>query len=291
MTIRRKPASSQVAPKRSSTKTKKRTPRAAKRPAASRLPAPHTVHSTPSWSDRFPIVGIGASAGGLEALEAFFTPMPSDSGMAFVVLTHHPPQHVSLLPELLGRWTTMPVLQASDGMHIAPNRVYIAPSNRYLSMLHATLHELEATQDESLHFPIDVFFRALAKDQQDRAVGIVLSGTGTDGTLGLPAIKEAALGRSITDVLHIVHEHTRQVVESPVVQVLRQGKLVELAPHTMLITRSGSEIPIADSGAPISSRSGAPQGASVNYGASALIFPSSCARAIIRSLTPSAPPP
>ena len=77
--------------------------------------------------------------------------------------------------------------------------------------------------------------------------------------------KEAALGRSINDVLHIVHEHTRQVVESPVFQVLREGKLVELAPHTMLITRSGSEIPIADSGAPIGSRSGAPQGAVVVF--------------------------
>jgi two-component system CheB/CheR fusion protein len=143
-------------------------------------------------SERFPIVGIGASAGGLEALEAFFTHMPSDSGMAFVVVTHQPPQHVSLLPNLLGKCTTMPVLKASDGMKIAPNSVYIAPSNTYLSVLHATLHELEATSGESLQFPIDVFFRALAEDQQDRAVGIVLSGTGTDGTLGLKAIKEAA---------------------------------------------------------------------------------------------------
>jgi two-component system CheB/CheR fusion protein len=192
MPTRRKQSPSQATPKRSPTKTKKRTPRAAKRPAAARLPAPHTVHSTPAWSDRFPMVGMGASAGGLEALEVFFTHMPADSGMAFVVLTHHPPQHVSLLPELLGRCTTMPVLQASEGMTIAPNRVYIAPSNRYLSVLQTTLHELDATQDESLQFPIDVFFRALAEDQQDRAVGIVLSGTGTDGTLGLKAIKEAA---------------------------------------------------------------------------------------------------
>ena len=107
----------------------KRTHRAAKRPAASRVPAQQTVRSTPSLSERFPIVGIGASAGGLEALEAFFTHMLSDSGMAFVVVTHQPPQHVSLLPDLLGRCTTMPVLKASDGVTIAPNRVYIAPSN------------------------------------------------------------------------------------------------------------------------------------------------------------------
>ena len=190
MTTRRKPPPSQAAPKHAP--TKKRTHRAAKRPAASRIPAQHTVRSTPSLSERFPIVGIGASAGGLEALEAFFTHMPPDSGMAFVVVTHQPPQHVSLLPDLLGRCTTMSVLKASDGMKIAPNSVYIAPSNRYLSVLHATLHQLEATKGESLQFPIDVFFRALAEDQQDRAVGIVLSGTGTDGTLGLQAIKEAA---------------------------------------------------------------------------------------------------
>src|SRR5688500_16324668 len=98
MTTRRKPSPSQAMPQRSP--TQKRTHRAAKRPAASRVPAQHTDRSTPSLSKRFPIVGIGASAGGLEALEAFFTHMPPDSGMAFVVITHQPPQHVSLLPDL-----------------------------------------------------------------------------------------------------------------------------------------------------------------------------------------------
>ena len=113
MTTRRKPSPSQATPQGSP--TKKRTHRAAKRPAASRLPAQHTVRSTSSLSERFPIVGIGASAGGLEALEAFFRHMLSDSGMAFVVVTHQPPQHVSLLPDLLGRCTTMPVRKASEG--------------------------------------------------------------------------------------------------------------------------------------------------------------------------------
>ena len=82
--------------------------------------------------------------------------------------------------------------QGQRGVTIAPNRVYIAPANEYLSVLHTTLHHLDATPGESLQFPIDVFFRALAEDQQQRAVGIVLSGTGTDGTLGLQAIKAAA---------------------------------------------------------------------------------------------------
>jgi len=137
-------------------------------------------------------VGIGASAGGLEALEAFFGHMPPESGMAFIVVMHQPLHHVSLLPEVLGRFTAMRVLKAADGMTIAPNSVYIAPSDMYLSMRHATLYHLEPPAGVSLHLPIDAFFRALAADQGDRAVCIVLSGTGTDGTIGVRAIKDAA---------------------------------------------------------------------------------------------------
>jgi len=118
--------------------------------------------------------------------------MPPESGVAFVVVMHQPLHHVSLLPELLGRCTTMAVLKAADGMTIEPNSVYIAPSHMYLSMLHATLHHLEPPAGVSLHLPIDALFRALADDQGDRAICIVLSGTGTDGTIGLRAIKGAA---------------------------------------------------------------------------------------------------
>jgi two-component system CheB/CheR fusion protein len=154
--------------------------------------APQAVSHTPSASEHFFIVGLGASAGGLEALETFFRQMPPDNGMAFVVVMHQPPHYVSLLPELLGRCTIMPVHAAADATKLAPNSVYIAPSNKYLSMLHATLYHLDPPPDAALQFPIDVWFRALANDHGERAVGIVLSGTGTDGTQGVQAIKAAA---------------------------------------------------------------------------------------------------
>jgi two-component system CheB/CheR fusion protein len=190
MAARQKPSKPQGTPKGTAAKDSARRP--AKRLPAARTRAQPTVPRTLSASERFPIVGIGASAGGLEALEAFFEHMPPDNGMAFVVVTHLPLHHVSLLPELLGRCTTMRVVEAADKMAIEPNCVYIAPSNMYLSILHATLYHLEPPTGASLQLPIDVLFRALADAQGARVVGIVLSGTGTDGTLGLKAIKGAA---------------------------------------------------------------------------------------------------
>lgn len=135
-------------------------------------------------------VGIGASAGGLEALEQFFEAMPADSGCAFVVVTHQPADHVSLLPELLSRHSKMEVELACDGMQVLPNHIYIRPPGKNLTMvkgcLKTTDHHIE------VHLPIDHFFRSLASDQQERAVCVVLSGTGTDGTLGLREIKGAS---------------------------------------------------------------------------------------------------
>jgi two-component system CheB/CheR fusion protein len=138
------------------------------------------------------IVGIGASAGGLKALEEFFRHMPADSGLTFVVVTHQPPHSASLLPDVLGRTTTMRVVHASDGMRVEPNGVYIAPLDGHLTIQRTVLHRLEVTRAAEVGLPIDTFFRALADDQQEGAVGIVLSGTGTDGTLGLQAIKGAS---------------------------------------------------------------------------------------------------
>ena len=190
MAARQKSSQSQATLKRVATQGRAR--RSATRPPAARTRAQPAVPRIPSASERFPIVGIGASAGGLEALETFFGHMSPESGIAFVVVMHQPLHHVSLLPELLGRCTTMRVLAAADGMTIEPNSVYIAPSNTYLSILHATLYHLEPPTGASLHLPIDALFRALADDLGDRAVGIVLSGTGTDGTMGVRAIKGAA---------------------------------------------------------------------------------------------------
>lgn len=190
MAARQKPSKPQGAPKGTATKDSARRP--AKRLPAARTRAQPSIPRTLSASERFPIVGIGASAGGLEALEVFFEHMPPDNGMAFVVVSHQPLHHVSLLPELLGRCTTMRVVEAADGMAIEPDCVYIAPSDMYLSLLHATLYHLQPPTSASLQFPIDALFRTLAGDHGDRAVGIVLSGTGTDGTLGLQAIKGVA---------------------------------------------------------------------------------------------------
>ncbi|MDO8282564.1 MAG: chemotaxis protein CheB [Thermodesulfovibrionia bacterium] len=137
----------------------------------------------------FYIVGIGASAGGLEAFEQFFTNMPSDSGMAFVLIPHLAPEHKSLMAELLQRNTKMVVLQAEDGMKADPNCVYIIPPDRDMAILEGTLRLLEPVERRGLRHPIDFFFRTLADDQGEKAVCIVLSGTGTEGALGLRAVK------------------------------------------------------------------------------------------------------
>jgi two-component system CheB/CheR fusion protein len=137
------------------------------------------------------IVGIGASAGGLEAFEQFFTHMPADTGMAFVLVSHMDPSHKGILPELLRRFTAMPVVEAEDGMSVRPDTVYVRPANADLSLLNGTITLLEITDGQQLRMPIDYFLRSLAEDQPDgRAVGIILSGTGTDGTLGVRALKE-----------------------------------------------------------------------------------------------------
>jgi two-component system CheB/CheR fusion protein len=136
----------------------------------------------------FPIVGIGASAGGLEAFEGFFRACPADTGMGFVLVPHLDPDHVSLLTEILQRSTTMPVLEALDRVAVAPNHVYIIPPNREMGILDGELQVHLPEQPRGQRMPIDGFLRALAKDQAERAIGIVLSGTATDGTLGLRAI-------------------------------------------------------------------------------------------------------
>jgi two-component system CheB/CheR fusion protein len=141
--------------------------------------------------DSFPIVGLGASAGGLEALTRFFSHVPLQTGIAFVVVTHQHPGHTSLMPELLSRHTSMPVRVAKSGTRVEPDCVYVAPPGVNLAILKQTLHEMEPEQ-EAPRLPIDYFFRSLAQDQRERAIGIILSGTGSDGTLGLKEIKGAS---------------------------------------------------------------------------------------------------
>jgi two-component system CheB/CheR fusion protein len=136
----------------------------------------------------FPIVGLGASAGGLEAFEQFFRTVPIDTGMAFVLVQHLDPGHASILTEILQRATAMPVVEAQDQMAVAPNRVYVIPPNRDMAIFHGALQLSVPEQPRGHRMPIDSFLRSLAEDQGERAIGVILSGTGTDGTLGLRAI-------------------------------------------------------------------------------------------------------
>ena len=154
------------------------------------LPPPEVETSAPI-EPSFPIVGIGASAGGLAAFEAFFSGMPKDvePGMAFVLVQHLAPDHKSILTDLIRRYTRMTVFEVEDGMTVQPNCAYIIPPNRDMAFLNGTLHLLEPASPRGQRLPIDFFFRSLAQDQHERAICIVLSGTGSDGTLGVRAIK------------------------------------------------------------------------------------------------------
>ncbi|MGZ5029952.1 MAG: CheR family methyltransferase [Methylobacter sp.] len=138
------------------------------------------------------IIGIGASAGGLEAFEQFFTHVPPGCGVGFVVIQHLDPTQPGILPELLQRMTPMKVAQVDEGVSVQANCVYVIPPNKNLSIQQGKLHLLEPSVPRGLRLPIDFFFRALADDQHERAIGVILSGMGSDGTLGLRAIKENA---------------------------------------------------------------------------------------------------
>ena len=150
-------------------------------------------HSPPEVEVRkkgFPIIGIGASAGGLEALELFLKDIPEDSGMSFVIVQHLDPTRKDLMVELLQRVTSLQVIQVTERTVVQPNCVYVIPPNKNMSIFHGTLRLFEPAEPRGLRLPIDFFFRSLADDQQEQSIGVILSGMGTDGTLGLGAIKE-----------------------------------------------------------------------------------------------------
>jgi two-component system CheB/CheR fusion protein len=135
------------------------------------------------------IVGLGASAGGLEVLEQFLAHVPAASGWAYVVVQHLDPTHKAMLAELLQRATPMPVREAADAMRVEPDVVYVIPPNSELTVARGVLHLAVPAQPRGMRLPIDVLFASLARDQGEHAVGVVLSGMGSDGTLGLRAIK------------------------------------------------------------------------------------------------------
>ena len=163
-------------------------------------PIPHSASPSLTTSDgplvgaKTPIVGIGASAGGLEALEQFFSHVPARSGLAYVVVQHMDPVKESLLAGLLQRVCALPVVQVADRTLVRADHVYVAPPGFELTLLHGVLHLLKPVAPRGLQLPIDFFLRSLALDQQANAAGVILSGMGSDGTLGLRALKEKAGG-------------------------------------------------------------------------------------------------
>ena len=147
------------------------------------------VASKSSKATEFPIVGLGASAGGLNAFKKFFEAMPSESGMAFVLIQHLDPSHESNTADILARHTVMKVVQIEDPMPVEANHVYVIPPNKDLTIQNGVLHLIDPFQRHGMRLPIDFFFRSLAEDQQEKALCAILSGNGTDGSLGLKAIK------------------------------------------------------------------------------------------------------
>jgi two-component system CheB/CheR fusion protein len=137
----------------------------------------------------FPIVGVGASAGGLEAFSALLGAVPVDTGMAFVLIQHLDPEHDSALVSLLGRVSSLPVTEAADGEAVQPDHVYVIPKGTSLTIVAGRLKIAPRARTRTPHRPIDAFFESLAADRRERAIGVVLSGTGSDGTLGLEAVK------------------------------------------------------------------------------------------------------
>jgi two-component system CheB/CheR fusion protein len=169
-------------------------PRAVHDPAEDPLPGVNVAtpdHDAPASSLVFPIVGIGASAGGVEAFKEFFSALPSDTGMAFVVIPHLMPTHQSMLAEILQRSTSMQVREVEDNTPVQPDHVYVIPPGKMLVIGHGLLQLSPRVEGRGQHHPIDHFLRSLAEEMGHKAIGVILSGTADDGTLGMLEIKAA----------------------------------------------------------------------------------------------------
>ena len=206
-------------------------------------PAQEMEHRQESMA--FPIVGIGASAGGLEALEQFLEAMPQGSGMAFVIIQHLDPTHKGVMPELLQRVTPMEVIQVKDRTMVKPDHVYVIPPNKDMSLLHGALHLLDPTAPRGLRLPIDFFFRSLADDRRERSIGVILSGMGSDGTMGLKAIKEKAGIVFVQDPASAKFDSMpRSAIDAGLADVVAPvgelpGKIIAYLKHTPLMTKPG----------------------------------------------------
>ena len=210
----------------------------------STTPSPPVDHAR-SARQPFPIVGIGASAGGLEALELFLRNVPEGSGIAFVIVQHLDPTHKGIMPELLQRATAMKVIQVKNRTRVQPDCVYVIPPNKDMSLLHGVLHLLDPVAPRGLRLPIDFFFRSLADDSKERSIGVILSGMGTDGTMGLKAIKEKAGVVFVQDPASAKFDGMpRSAVEAGLADVIAPvealpGRIIAYLHHAPLIARPG----------------------------------------------------
>jgi chemotaxis methyl-accepting protein methylase/PAS domain-containing protein len=199
---------------------------------------------TPMGPERisFPIVALGASAGGLEALEQFLSHVPARSGIAFVIIQHLDPTHKGIMPELLQRATPIEVHQAKDRMKVEPDHIYTIPPNKNMSILHGALHLFEPSAPRGLRLPIDYFLRSLAEDHQEKAAGVILSGMGSDGTMGLRAIKEKgglALAQEPSSAKF--DSMPRSVIDQGLIDIVAPaeelpGKIIEYFAHSLVIS-------------------------------------------------------
>jgi two-component system CheB/CheR fusion protein len=217
--------------------------------------ATHLVSNPPQPGKRppveplFPVVAIGASAGGLEALELFLKHVPAQSGMAFVVVQHLDPTQKGMLVELLLRVSTIPVVQVTDRTRVKPDHVYVIPPNKDMSIVHGVLHLLVPIAPRGLRLPIDFFFRSLADDVRHRSIGVLLSGMGSDGTLGLRAIRERAGSVFVQSPESARFDAMpRNAIEAGVVDVVATvdqlpAKIVEYLQHAPHIARPEHEGP------------------------------------------------
>ena len=219
-----------------------------KQPAAvipNPTPSPPADDARSAGRSTFPIVGIGASAGGLEALELFLQNVPEGSGMAFVIVQHLDPTHKGIMPELLQRTTAMKVIQVKDRTRVKPDCVYVIPPNKDMSILRGVLHLLDPVAPRGLRLPIDFFLRSLADDSEERSIGVILSGMGTDGTLGLKAIKGKAGVVFVQDPASAKFDGMpRSAVEAGLADVVAPvealpGKIIAYLHHVPLITKPG----------------------------------------------------
>ncbi|MFO7596361.1 MAG: chemotaxis protein CheB, partial [Desulfocurvibacter africanus] len=222
---------------------------------------PKVGHSASAASDKrgvhpeeagFPIVAIGASAGGLEAIERFFRAMPPDSGMGFIFIQHLSPDHESIMAEIIQRFTAMAVRPVKDGMQVLPNHVYVIPSGQDMLIKEGVLRLEPQARTRGLRLPIDLFFRSLAEDQQERSICILLSGAGSDGTLGFKTVKALGGITMAQDGGAKFHDMPQSAIASGMVDFVllaedMPAKLLEIARERPILPRKPEpEVPHGD---------------------------------------------